>query len=125
MWFALRMVSVGLGLLSVASCCDDPPEPEECTLPEEPQFEVTSTVLQVNASHAECPTDVPAGLGSDEIESQGLCEQEIVDCTINLDCDVNGITVVGQLGELDGTLVGRVEMTKPIKCVYEVTGRFK
>lgn len=127
--YAMRLVRsvvvIGWGLLLSLGCSDDEQTGEECTLPNEPEFEVTATILQMGSSHEDCPAEVPAGLSSDEIESQGLCEQEISDCIIHLNCDVSGVVVEGRLGERDGNLVGRVEVTKPLKCVYEVTGKFR
>ncbi len=122
---ARRVVVITFGLMLSLGCSDDKPSGEECTLPDKPEFEVTATILQTDSSNENCPEEVPAGLGSDEIESQNLCEQEISDCIIHLACEVSGFTVEGRLGERDGNLVGRVEVTKPIKCVYEVTGKFR
>lgn len=119
------VVVIGCGLWLSLGCSDDGRTGDECTLPDEPEFEVTATILQPDSSHENCPEEAPAGLSSDEIESQGLCEQEISDCIIHLSCDVSGVVVEGRLGERDGNLVGRVEVTKPIKCVYEVTGKFR
>lgn len=122
---ARSVVFLGFGLLLGFGCSDDEPSGDECTLPDKPEFEVTATILQKDSSNENCPEEVPAGLGSDEIESQNLCEQDISDCIIHLACDVSGFIVEGRLGERDGDLVGRVEVTKPFKCVYEVTGKFR
>ena len=119
-----RVVAVLGSLLVNFGCADDPEAAGECGLPDDPQFEVTTTTLQTDASHMSCPTDVPTGLGSDDIESEGVCAQTISGCAIHLTCDVEGFVLEGKLGERDGLLVGRVELTQPIKCVYELSGKF-
>lgn len=116
---------VGCGLLVTLGCSDDASSEDSCTLPKEPAYEITSTVLKKSASNDACPTEVPAALDSKSLEEQGSCQQDISDCVIQLECDVMGFAIEGKLAERDGNLVGRVEVTRPIKCVYEVTGKFR
>jgi hypothetical protein len=123
MWFARRIV-VGCALVLCVNCSDDGEEGDKCTLPKKPEFEVTATTLQTNASHANCPKDVPVEFSSAQLEAEGICAQEITDCVIHLDCEIDGLTVEAKLAERGGNLVGRVDVTKPITCVYELTGNF-
>lgn len=117
----MRVAVVGCLLLTLG--CSDDESSDGCSLPKQPAYELTSTELKKSASNDACPTEVPAALDSQSLEEH--CQQEIKDCTIQLDCDVSGFRIEGKLAESDGKLVGRVEVTRPIKCVYEVTGKFR
>lgn len=120
----MSVLVLASGLTLNTSCSDDESNGESCSLPDKPRFEVNATILQRNASHASCPEEVPAGLSSEDLENQGLCVHEVSDCVIHVDCEASGFVVEGRLGERDGNLVGRVEVTKPVQCVYEVSGKF-
>lgn len=120
LWTVSLAVSVtGFG------CSAEPAPSPECSLPEAPRFDFTEVDLDEARSNAGCPEIAPDSLDTDALAEQGLCEQAIVDCVIELTCDYEGLAIHGRIAESDGALVGRFDIESPVTCLYSVKAEWK
>lgn len=114
-----------LNLWLISACGGTETPPPECTLPNEPLFDVTEVKVDEAKSNDDCPDIAAADLDTQALQQQGLCEQKVDDCIIVLTCDYEGLTIRGRLAERDGALVGRFDIEQPITCVYSVKGEWQ
>jgi hypothetical protein len=108
-----------------SGCGDSEAPPGECSLPEEPRFDLTEVTLDVDRSNDQCPTIAASALDTDALAEQGDCEQVVVDCVIELTCDYEGLTIKGRLAEREGKLVGRFDVEQPLICIYAIQAKWQ
>ena len=129
MRLAIRQSAMLVGLSAVlgglgAGCADASPESDECTLPAEPEFEITNVELQADLSNSDCPSLDGATLDA-QLLNEEVCEQRVEECSVVLDCEAESITVNGKLYEKEARLRGRIDVRTPLVCVYFVTAEFQ
>ncbi len=112
-------------MLAASGCGSGEEAPSVCTLPDAPRFDFTEIELDAPKSNPDCPEIAPSALNTDALAEQGVCEQTIVDCVIELDCDYEGVAILGRMVESDGQLVGRFNIETPLTCVYSVEAKWK
>jgi hypothetical protein len=121
-WWLVRCVVVGVSLFG---CSDDQEPAVACTLPETPRFDFTAVELDVDKSNAQCPLIAPSSLDTETLAEEAACEQAIVACVIELNCDYEGLSIHGRMAESNGGLAGRFDIETPVTCLYSVKAKWK
>lgn len=116
------MYGVVFGLVTLG-CGEE--SPTQCNLPEPARFDFTEVKLETSKSNANCPTIAPSALDTDVLSEQNVCEQDIVDCEVQLMCDYEGLAIHGRVVESEGRPVGQFYTEAPITCLYAVKGKWK
>lgn len=116
------MCGVVFGLVTLG-CGEE--SPTQCNLPEPARFDFTEVKLETSKSNANCPTIAPSALDTDVLSEQNVCEQDIVDCEVQLTCDYEGLAIHGRVVESEGRPVGQFYTEAPITCLYAVKGKWK
>lgn len=126
MQFPSRVSAFVLGVILTAGCGSEPAAPaEECSLPDDPHFDFTKVTLDADKSNKDCPEIDAALLDADALAEQGSCEQSIVDCVIELNCDYEGFAIHGRMIESGDGLTGRFDIETPVTCLYTVKAKWK
>ena len=111
-------VSLPLALMSGCGGSDEEPV---CELSAEGQLTFTQVDLESSLSSSLCPEVTPEALSTaGSPAGEEGCSQRVQDCQLIVECSVEGIVAEGALQMDDDVLFGRVQISEPLACSYQV-----